>query len=604
MVLSHVFNQFLNSNGAVNRRRRLFLLPSTNFPLFRYGAVAGQRSFLSLDETSLLLPHNDDVSDVVSVASTRSLPSSLSSAHTDEDQESFHSWLVEEHQRRHYGDSDVEIRLEAPDHDRRSFASDKSGASRADVKSSLLGDHEDFATLRTTPAVETRKLLRYSFPLIATFLLEHLFLIVSLLVVGHLGKDEFAAVSLAFMITTVTFAIFEGIATALDTLCPQAYGAGNYEAVGVHVQRCIVFSLCVYVPCAFFWWNSAVVLRYVISSGTVLRLTSQFLRVLILGGPALIFYENGNRFLHAQGIFEAGTGILFVSAPINVFLSWFLVWNEKYGPGFIGAAIAVVFNFWLMSALLVMYVVFIDGSACWHGLCTPRELFQNWGQLLNLAVPGIVMLESDNVAYELMTLFALKFGTVELVAQSAVASVASFTYMVSFAVSIAVSTRVANFIGAGNLFSARRATLAGLVLALASASVNCAVLLLFSRPIARIFTNDPEVIELIVALLMPLVACLQVFDGLACVCNGVLRAQGLQRLGGVVTFVAYYAVGIPLALLFTRTTNLKLQGLWLGVGAGMIMIAVVESVLIVNCNWEKVIERAALMMEFNDSDSD
>lgn len=611
MVLSQVFNQLLNPNTAVNRRRRLFIPPSTNLPLFKYGAEADQRSFLSLDETSLLLPGRDDVSDVVSVASSRSLPSTLSSAHTNDDQESFHSWLVEEHQRRYYAAEDGSDRIgtpgaHSPENDRRSHTSAKSrGSTLSDVKSSvLLLDHEDFANLRTTFAIETRMLLRYSFPLIVTFILEHLFLIVCLLVVGHLGKNELAAVSLASMTSTITLAIFEGIATSLDTLCPQAYGAGNYELVSVHVQRCIAFSLCAYVPCALFWWYSGYILKYVIGTGKVLELTTKFLRILVAGGPAYIFFENSKRFLQAQGIFEAGTGVLFVSAPINIFLSWYLVWNETYGLGYIGAPIAVVINFWVMSLLLVMYVMFVDGSKCWFGLCKPNSLFQNWGQLSHLAVPGIVMLESEYVAYEIMTLLALYFGTVELAAQSAVGSIASLTYMVPFAVSIAVATRVANFIGAGNLFSAQRATLTGLCVAVALASVNCIVLLFFSRPIGGFFTNDPEVLDLIVSLFTPLVACLQIFDGLACVSNGVLRAQGLQKLGGVVNFVAYYAVAMPLAFVLTRTTDLKLRGLWIGVGTGMIMIAVIESLVIVNCNWEAVLERAGLMMEFNDSASD
>lgn len=610
MVLSHVFNQLLNPNGAVNRRRRLFIPPSTNFPLFKYGADDDQRSFLSLDETTSLLTGRDDVSDAVSVALSRSLPSTLSSAHTNDDQESFHSWLVEEHQRRQYNDENADWTgtpgAGSPEGDRRSYASGKSrGLTLSDVKSSvLLLDHEDFANLRTTFALETRMLLRYSFPLIITFLLEHLFSIVCLLVVGHLGKNELAAVSLASMTSTITLAIFEGIATSLDTLCPQAYGAGNHELVSVHVQRCVVFSLCVYVPCALFWWYSGSLLKYVIDSEKVLELTTKFLRILVAGGPAYIFFENGKRFLQAQGIFEAGTGILFISAPINIFLSWYLVWNETYGLGYIGAPIAVVINFWVMSLLLVLYVMFVDGSKCWFGLSKLKNLFQNWGQLSHLAIPGIIMLESEYVAYEIMTLFALYFGTVELAAQSAVGSIASLTYMVPFAVSIAVSTRVANFVGAGNLHSARKATLTGMVFGVGLASVNCIVLLLFSRQIGGLFTNDPEVIDLIVSLFTPLVACLQLFDGLACVSNGILRAQGLQKLGGIVNFVAYYAVAMPLAFVLTRTTDLKLRGLWLGVGTGMIMIAVIESLIIINCDWDAVLVRAGLLMEFENSASE
>ncbi|KAM9936293.1 hypothetical protein OXX80_004156 [Metschnikowia pulcherrima] len=601
MVLSQVINQLANPNTASNHRRRLYIPPSTNYPLFSYGGEEDQRSFLSLDESGSVYTGLGDDSDAASVSSARSLPSTLSSANTTEDQASFHSWLLEEHQRRYNADSDEEDAQ-----DRRSAHSHGThGSFGSDSKSKAsLFAKEDFAGLHTTFSVEARMLGRYSLPLIVTFVLEHLFSIISLLVVGHLGKNELAAVSLASMTSTISLAVFEGIATALDTLCPHAYGAGNYELVSTYVQRCTMFSLVAYVPCVLFWWNSGSLLQYIIENDEVLRLTTQFLRVLIAGGPAYIFFENSKRFLQAQGIFEAGTGVLFVSAPINIFLSWFLVWNKKYGIGYIGAPIATVINFWIMSLLLVLYVVFVDGSKCWYGFCGVRKLFQNWGQLSHLAIPGIVMLESEYVAYEIMTLLASYFGTTELAAQSAVGSIASLTYMVPFAVSIAASTRIANFVGAQNLYSAKVATKTGLLAGLAVATANCFVLFTFRYQIARLFTEDPDVTELIVSLFTPLVSILQIFDGLASVASGILRAQGLQKIGGLINFLAYYAFAMPLAFLLTKTTDLKLKGLWIGIGSGMFLIGVIETLVILTCNWDVVLQKAGLMIEFDDSEDE
>ncbi|PSK35635.1 hypothetical protein C7M61_004424 [Candidozyma pseudohaemuli] len=595
MVLSQVINQLANPNTYSNRRRRLYIPPSTNYPLFSYGGGDDQRSFLSLDELSSFFMGQDDGSDVASISSSRSLPSTLSSLPTSEDQESFHSWLQEEHARRYSAINDNESQ------DRRSYGS---RLSRPSTKTggALVGI-EDFGRLRTTNSREGRMLLRYSLPLIVTFVLEHFFSIVCLLVVGHLGKNELAAVSLGSMTSTISLAIFEGIATALDTLCPQAYGAGNLEMVSVHVQRCMMFSMLIFIPVALFWWNSHYLLRYVIQEQQVLELTTLFLRIFILGGPPYIFFECFKRFLQAQGIFEAGTGVLFVSAPLNIALSWFLVWNKTYGIGYAGAPIATVINFWVMDILLVMYTIFIDGKQCWNGFCSITDLFRKWGQLSHLAIPGIVMLESEYVAYEIMTLFALYFGTVELAAQSAVGSIASLTYMVPFAVSIAASTRIANFIGGQNIFSAKKATNTSLVLGLVVACLNGLVLWSAKGFIAGLFTKDEEVVELIKRLLNPLVSVLQIFDGVASVASGVLRAQGQQKIGGVINFLSYYAFGLPLALVLCKTLDLKLFGLWIGIGSGMVLISFSETIFILSCDWEAIMMKAGLMIE-TDSDSD
>lgn len=595
MVLFQSINNFADPKGGIGlpaaRRRRLYIPPSTNFPLFSYGDGDDQRSFLSLIETSSHITDlEDDNSDAASVSTSRSLPSSLSSINTDH--ESVHSWLLEERQRQYSAAESDENLL-----DRLSNHSKYSRTSRISRKTM---QELDFTNLTTSFSLEFKVIMKYSIPLVITFVLEHFFSIVCLVVVGHLGKDELAAVSLGSMITTITFAIFEGIATALDTLCPQAYGAKNYEMVSVFTQRCLVFSFIIYIPCAFAWWYSSIYLKFIIQEESVIKLTETFLRILTFGGPGYIFFEVCKRFLQAQGIFEAGTGILFLSAPINIFLSWFLVWDEKFGMGFIGAPVATIINFYIMDLLLIMYVLFIDGEKCWFGLASIEDIFDQWGNLSHLAIPGIVMLESEYFAYEIMTLIASYFGTNELAAQSAVSSIASLTYMVPFAISIAGSTRVANFIGGHNAEGAKTAVRVTLFIGLLMATVNCTVLFTFKKSIGLLFTSDKAVLKLVIQLFNPLVAVLQVFDGLASVASGILRAEGLQKIGGYINFISYYAFAIPLALLLNHFFDLKLIGLWLGIGAGMVLIAGSEILVILTSNWDKILENADLYNDFED----
>lgn len=598
MVLFQSINNFADPKSGIGlpaaRRRRLYIPPSTNYPLFSYGEGDDQRSFLSLIETgSNIADLDDDVSDVASVSTSRSLPSSLSSAPTDH--ESIRSWLLEERQRQY---SAVEADEEDNLLDR---LLNHSRYSRTSNLSKSIQNELDFENLKTTYLLELKVLTKYSVPLIITFVLEHLFSIVCLIVVGHLGKNELAAVSLGSMTTTITFAIFEGIATALDTLCPQAYGAKNYEMVSTHVQRCLIFSLIIYIPCAMLWWYSSVFLKFIIDTEEVVKLTETFLRILIFGGPGYIFFEVAKRFLQAQGIFEAGTGILFISAPINIFFSWFLVWDNRFGLGFIGAPIATILNFYMMDVLLILYVIFIDGEKCWYGLASVKDLFSQWGNLSRLAFPGIIMLESEYFAYELMTLLASYYGTVELAAQSAVSSISSLTYMVPFAISIAASTRIANFIGGRNIEGAKISTRIALFAGLIMACVNCIVLFCFKSYIAQVFSSDQAVIDLIIELFNPYVSLIQIFDGVASVASGILRAQGLQKIGGYINLLAYYAFAIPLALILNRFLDLKVLGLWLGIGCGMIFIGVSEIIVILNSNWDKILIEAEF---FNDEDFD
>lgn len=68
--------------------------------------------------------------------------------------------------------------------------------------------------------------------------------------------------------------------------------------------------------------------------------------------------------------------------------------------------------------------------------------------MVKLALPGMIMIEAEFFAFEILTLAAGRFGTTELAAQSILVTLTSTTYQIPFPMSIAASTRIANLIGA------------------------------------------------------------------------------------------------------------------------------------------------------------
>ena len=95
--------------------------------------------------------------------------------------------------------------------------------------------------IQTSWQREATILLRYSAPLILTFLLQYSLNVASVFAVGHLGEVELGAVSLASMTANITgYAVYQGLATSLDTLCAQAYGSGQKKLVGLQTQRMVI----------------------------------------------------------------------------------------------------------------------------------------------------------------------------------------------------------------------------------------------------------------------------------------------------------------------------------------------------------------------------
>uniref|UniRef100_A0A803MRP3 Uncharacterized protein n=1 Tax=Chenopodium quinoa TaxID=63459 RepID=A0A803MRP3_CHEQI len=96
---------------------------------------------------------------------------------------------------------------------------------------------------------ETKKQVWLAGPLIIVGLLTFSLHVNSLMFVGHLGNLPLAAASLATSFAYVTgFSVLLGMASALETVCGQSYGAKQYKMVGVHTQRAMLVLCLVSVP--------------------------------------------------------------------------------------------------------------------------------------------------------------------------------------------------------------------------------------------------------------------------------------------------------------------------------------------------------------------
>jgi len=116
-----------------------------------------------------------------------------------------------------------------------------------------------------------------------------------------------------------------------------------------------------YCPVSILWFYSRAILVHLVEDADTARLASLYLKVLIPSIPGYVLFETGKRFLQAQGLFRATTYILLVAAPCRAAILRLLV-REL---GFIGAPIAVGITRTFIPVLLLVYVKFIKGSACW-----------------------------------------------------------------------------------------------------------------------------------------------------------------------------------------------------------------------------------------------
>ncbi|CAK7224406.1 hypothetical protein SBRCBS47491_005540 [Sporothrix bragantina] len=444
--------------------------------------------------------------------------------------------------------------------------------------------------IHTTWQREAKTIAVYSRSLIITFLLQYSINITGIFAVSHIGKAELGAVSLSAMTASITFyAPCQGLATCLDTLCSQAYGSGHKFLVGLQLQRMCCFLLILCIPIAAVWMYSEEILVQLVPEREIAALAGLYLRILVFSMPASAVFECAKRYMQAQGLFTANTYVLFIAAPFNILLNWLFVW--KLELGYIGAPISAVITQWMMPLLLLVYVYFVDGAQCWGGFS--KRIFSNWGPMIKLALPGMIMIEAEYFAFEILTLAAGRFGATELAAQSVLVTLTSTTYQIPFPMSIAASTRIANLIGAklpeAAKTCAKVATWAGFLIG----GFNLLMVAVFRYQIPMLFTNDPDVIEL-VAKACPIVAFMQVFDGSSAVASALLRGVGRQEIGSYANLAAYYIVALPISFALGLGLDWRLPGLWAGVTVGLFLVTVAENLYLYKYNWEHAVAEAEI----------
>lgn len=71
--------------------------------------------------------------------------------------------------------------------------------------------------------------------------------------------------------------------------------------------------------------------------------------------------------------------------------------------------------------------------------------------------------------------------------------------------------------------------------------------------------------------MLPLVAVMQVFDGLSAGAHGLLRGIGKQSIGGPANLISYYVISLPISLALAFAADWKLEGMWVGVTVGLVV---------------------------------
>jgi MATE family multidrug resistance protein len=165
------------------------------------------------------------------------------------------------------------------------------------------------------------------------------------------------------------------------------------------------------------------------------------------------------------------------------------------------------------------------------------------------------------------------FGSIELAAHQIAINLASISYMVVLGISAASTIRVGNFYGKKNFAEVKLAGFSALLLGVAFMSITGIIFITFNNYLPSLYIDNPEVIKVASSLLI-VAALFQLSDGAQAVGIGILRGLTDAKIPMVITFVAYWIIGIPVGLLLGFYFHMEVIGVWIGLLVGLSIAAI------------------------------
>ncbi|CAL5028012.1 unnamed protein product [Urochloa decumbens] len=438
---------------------------------------------------------------------------------------------------------------------------------------------------------EVRKQLYLAGPLIVSWLLQNSVRMISVMFVGHLGELALSGASMATSFASVTgFSLLMGMATSLDTLCGQAFGAKQHHLLGIYKQRAILVLTLMSVGVAVVWWYTGKILLLFGQDPEIAAGAGSYIRWMI---PALFVYgplQCHFRFLQSQNIVLPVMLSSGVTALNHVLVCWVLVY--KTGLGYKGAALATAISYLTNVSILAIYVRL--APACENtrrGFS--KEAFHGIPRFLRLGVPSALMFCLEWWSYELLVIVSGLLPNPKLATSvlSILLNTGTLAFMIPFGLSAAISTRVSNELGAGRPQAARLATRVVMVLAIVIGILVGVAMILVRNLWGHVYSNEAEVVKNI-SKMMPILAASFLFDCVQCVLSGIARGCGWQKIGAWVNLGAYYLIGIPAAFCLGFLYHLGVMGLWLGVICALVVQMLLLLAITLRSNWEKEASKA------------
>jgi MATE family multidrug resistance protein len=434
-----------------------------------------------------------------------------------------------------------------------------------------------------------RRIWRISLPVTLAMITHTAVMITDTIMVGHLGENALAAVSLGGTVFWTYLSFFIGGSVGVQIITARRYGEHDLTAAGrVLISTIYVVFLLGGVATLVGWYSADTLIR-VLSHGRPFSITAEsFLQIRFLGVLPYFFVFVLRAFFDGIGRTEIGLFTALATMITNIFLNWVLIYGnlgaQAWGADGAAMASSMAAIPGLLVGLLFLFRSEFHGFFYRIGWRIDRRSIKEIGYVgFAPAIDNLLM----NVSFVLFFMLAGIVSTTAVAASGIIVSILSIAFMPGFGFSIAATTILGQAVAAKKYREARQGTYRAAVYAALLMGGIGVGFLIFARPLLGVFTDDARIIrEALPALYI--VSLVQAADGAQMVLAAALRSAGLVYWVLFVYLALSFLVMLPVAYVVGVYLEGGAAGLWAGILAWLALLAIVFGLKFRTRDWEGI----------------
>jgi multidrug resistance protein, MATE family len=396
-------------------------------------------------------------------------------------------------------------------------------------------------------------------------------------IVGHFaGTTSLAAVSLVNSIFTVMMVIGIGISYGLTPLIAQENGKKNYRECGKLLSNSLfINTLSGIALFVIIYFGLLLSIDHLRQSAAVVSEAKPYLGLLGVSIIPLMIFMTFKQFAEGLGFTRQAMVISIAGNIINVILGVIFV-KGLFGikpMGVSGVGLSTLIDRCLMAITISFYIVKSPHFKIYlKNFALKRINKIRSFQILKIGGPVAMQYAFEVSAFSVAAIIIGTIGVASQAAHQVAINLAAITYMMASGIAAAATIKTGNSFGRKNFDELRLSANSNYHIVLVFMLVTAFLFIGLNQLLPLIYTTDKTVI-MIASQLLIIAGIFQLFDGAQVVGLGILRGMGDVNIPTIITFVAYWIIGLPLAYILGINFSMGANGVWYGLTLGLLASA-------------------------------